>query len=470
MDINLKLREQVSENFRESFKSVVECEHYFHVEKGGRGSGKSVDKGKAFVTGCMTYKTSACVIMKYQADLKTKVVDNFTFCINELGVSKYWKLKQKPWEYVLLDKKGKETNISIRFFGCDDEQESKGFKSRTGEGFKYIWFEEVNRFKNWDVVQSIIDTVDRYNGKSTIVFTYNPPKDEDNWTNKHFIEMFGGNCGKQLGYDTDTLYMEQTIEKAGVKKLIKNMMHHSTYLDLIECGKESWINDNWYYNAERSRECNPKFWEWNYLGSITGSGTNILDNVRDWDYDENISEKVQSVLVHYGADASNMGQDPWAVVKVLYVPSKRDLYILDERVVTGKPSDNQTGYDKYAEVAKAIRELNPHNEFMYGDGAVSANIYMLAKDFGINIANAKSGKGRNYNKMSAITWMAGLNNIYVDGSRTPLTKEELVSWHYRIDPKTDKVDYSKVPDGNDHFCDAIIYALIDYITLYEMEV
>ena len=465
--VNIRLREHVSENFKEVFKSILDCEHYMHVLKGGRYSGKSVAVGKAFVLGTMKYKTSACVLMKYQADLKTKAVDNFTFCINELGLADHWKLKQKPWEYVLLNEDGTESNISIRFFGCDDEQNSKGFKSREGEGFKYIWFEEANRFKSWDVVNSIIDTTDRYNkSPSTVVFAYNPPKDEDNWVNQHFIEMFGGNCGRAIGYKTDTLYEEHTVLKAGVPKTTKNMMHHSTYLELIECGKAHWINDNRYVEMERSRECNPRYHAWNYLGAITGSGANILDNVRDWKYDENISSKVQSVLVHYGVDASNMGKDPWHAVKVLWVPDKRDLYILDERVVDGKPDNTQTAYNKYAEVAKAIKELNPYNEFMYGDGAVPANILMLAKDFSLNIRNAKSR--HNYSKMAAITWLEGLNNIYIDPTRCPVLYRQLKNWHYRIDPKTDKIDYSKLPDGDDHGCDAVIYALIDYITQYSM--
>lgn len=466
MDISIKVSDVLSDNFKESFKSIVDCEHYIHVEKGGRGSGKSVCIGEAIVIGVMKHKQSACVIMKYNADLKTKVVDNFTFCINNLGLKQFWKLRQKPWEYVLLDKCKRETDVSIRFFGCDNEQDSKGFKARNGDGFKWTWFEEANRFKSWNVIQSIIDTTDRYSGSSTVILSYNPPKDVDNYVNTYFIQLFGQNCGKSIGFDTNTIYKESEYEKAGVKKKVINMMHHSTYLDLVEAGKEQWINDNWFQNAERSRENNNIFWLWNYCGMVTGSGATILNNIREWVYDEYIGGKVHSVLIHYGLDASNMGADPWALVKLLWVPDVRDLYILDERIIQGRLEDSELAYDKYREVACAIKELNPDGKFMYGDGAVPANIQMLSKDFGINITNAKSGKGRHYNKMSAITWIAGLNNIYVDKNRTPQCNKELRQWSYMIDPKTDKIDYSKPPDGNDHCCDAIIYALIDYITVW----
>lgn len=465
MNLNIKLSDVISDNFKETFRSIVDCEHYLHVEKGGRGSGKSVCIGEALVIGAMTYNESACVVMKYNADLKTKVVDNFTFCINNLGLKRFWKLRQKPWEYVLLHN-GKETDISIRFFGCDNEQDSKGFKARNGDGFKWTWFEEANRFKSWSVIQSIIDTTDRYSGASSIILSFNPPKDTDNFVNTYFSELFGSNCGKVLGFDSDTVYKEQEYEKAGVKKKVINMMHHSSYLDLVAAGKEHWINDNWFQNAERSKITNNTFWRWNYLGEVTGSGATILNNIRDWQYDEFIGDKVGSVLVHYGLDASNMGADPWALVKVLWVPDVRDLYILDERIIQGKLNDDQLAYDKYKEVAMAIHEVNPDNKFMYGDGAVPANIQMLNRDFGINISNAKSGKGRHYSKASAITWIAGLNNIYVDKNRTPQCYKELKQWSYRVDPKTDKIDYSKLPDGNDHTCDAIIYGLIDYITLW----
>lgn len=54
------------------------------VLRGGRYSGKSVVVGEAIVLGVMSSKKSACCLMQYKSDLGSKIVDNFTFCINNL--------------------------------------------------------------------------------------------------------------------------------------------------------------------------------------------------------------------------------------------------------------------------------------------------------------------------------------------------------------------------------------------------
>ena len=460
--MHIKLDDKVSNNFKRIFNWIVNCTHYMFVLKGGRYSAKSVTIGQAIVLGVMTYKKSAVCLMQYKADLGEKLVDNFTFCINNLGVSKYWKLKKSPYEYVLLDNNGNETNISIRFYGCDDMQNTKGFKSRTGEGFKYIWFEEANRFRNWEVIQAAIDTCDRLAGEqSCVILSYNPPRDTHNFMNEKFGDA---PVGKALGFKTDTAIKKYTFIKDGVEKEQTTVIHHSTLEDLIDAGHSDWVKDSTYGNAMESKQNNPKFYSWNYLGALQGGDAQVLWNIYDWTLVNDISSKVESVLFRAGLDCSNGGNDNWFGIKCLWVPDKRDIYILGEFDYVGNigslNSNNDIQMDGiFGTVADKLKALASNEvDTVYGDGANKYNILGVKnKLYGLlNLQNAK--EGYHYSKERSVTFLQGLNHIYIDKYVTPEAYRQLNKWSYQLD-KDDKVT-CKLKDGDDHACDALLYSLV----------
>lgn len=463
--MQIDMKEKLSTNFLDTSKALIKNQYYLNFEIGGRGGGKSVCIGESIILSTMADKYNSCVIMRYKEDIRPKVYGNLVDCLRYLGVQKYWKIKYKPMEMVLLDSDGKETDTSIYFFGCDDENESKGIKATRGTGFRRAWLEEANRFSSKSVVENIINSIDRDNDNVfSCIISYNPPMDEDDWINKWVLELFNNRVGKRLGFSSDEIIISQHINKDGHDKEIKSRIHYSSYLDLIEGGKPDFIADTWYAQAERSRECNNSFWLWNYLGAITGSGANILHNIKKWTYQENINEILGCELIYTGCDCSNGGDDPFTVIKCLYEPDLRDIYILDERIITGRIEQEDLAINKFKATAEAIYELNPDNEYMYGDGAVNTNIAFLNKDFGVNISNAK--EGRPWKKITCAIWLAGINNIFIDEDRTPEAYRELKKWSYKVDKRTDKIDYSHVQDGDDHIVDALLYALADWITLY----
>lgn len=445
--MHIKLDDKVSENFKKIFYWIVECAHYMFVLKGGRYSSKSVTAGEAVVAGVMKYKKSAIMLMQYKADLSSKIVDNITFCINNLGVQDCWKLKKSPYEYVLLDSNEKETNVSIRFYGCDNVQDTKGMKSRTGEGFKYIWFEEVNRFKNWEVVQSIIDTCDRLTDtKACVIMTYNPPKDGHNWVN----ERFNAPVGKALGYKTDLGIMTFEFKKNGIVKEKNTVIHHSTMEDLIENGHDEWVADGIYGSAMESKENNPSFYRWNYLGDIVGSQAAVFDNICDWTYNEDYENK--TTCDYHGIDASNGGSDPWRYIEVAYDSANKDLYILKEFNVVGRNSEVDVKFDN---VAYKFKEVNKNNILTYGDGAVPDNVNAL-KNRGCNVVLVHKDR-----KVRGVMWLQSLNHIYIDRDRTPYAYQEFISYEYKLDKQDELTNDLK--DGNDHSIDACRYALVNVI-------
>ena len=463
--MQIDMHEKLSNNFIDTSKAIMSNKYHINIELGGRGGGKSVCIGESLILATMADKYNSCVLMRYKEDIRPKVYGNLIDCLRYLGVQKYWKVKYKPMEMVLLDSDGKETDTSIYFFGCDDENESKGIKATRGTGFRRVWLEEANRFSSKSVIENIINSIDRDNDNIfSCIISYNPPREEDHWINNWVVELFGARVGRQLGYTSDEIIVDQQIDKGGVIKNIQSRVHYSSYLDLIENGRADFISDTWFATADRSRQCNPSFWKWNYLGDIAGSGANILSNIRDWEYVDNINEILGCELFYWGTDCSNGGNDPFCVTKVLYEPDLRDLYILDERIITGRIEQEELAINKFKQTAEAIYELNPDNESMYGDGAVPTNIAFLNKDFGVNISNAK--KGRPWKKITCAIWLSGLNNIYIDKQRTPNCYSEFKRWSYKVDKHTDKVDYSHVQDGEDHTVDSVLYALADWITLY----
>lgn len=462
--MHIELDNNISSNFRKIFTWILKCTHYMFVLKGGRYSGKSVVVGMAIVLGVMQSKRSAVCVMQYKEDLGQKVVDNFTFCIDQLGVEKYWKLRSHPYEYVLLDNNGKETKTSIRFFGCNTIQDSKGIKSRDGKGFKYIWLEEGNRFRNFDVVRSIIDSADRLNEPSAVIITYNPPRDDSSWVNDKFSNA---PVGKPLGFKSNIGIKKFYFNKAGVLKEQSTVIHHSTIEDLIESGHADWVSDGIYGSAMETKENNNKFYRWNYLGECQGGDATVFWNITPWNYDENISDKVESVLFMYGVDISNGGNDPYALIKALWVPDKRDLYILDSKQIVGNigkvGTDNDVDMnDVYQLVADSIVEMcNTRYDAIYGDGIVKNILQSIINKVGNRRLIYSAKEGHKYSKQRSVMWLQGINHIYIDPEHDPIAYEQFSKYSYKLD-KEDNVT-CVLKDGNDHLIDALIYGLVDVV-------
>ena len=453
----IRTEEHVSKNFITIFQSMIKREYYKYILKGGRYSGKSVAIGKAIILGVMSEKQSAAILMKYQSDLGEKVVTNITFCIEQLGLSKFWKLRKHPWEYVLLDSKGRETNISIKFFGCDNEQDTKGMKSRTGEGFLYIWFEEANRFKSWEVLQSIIDSCDRLPGYNTsVILSYNPPKDSRNWVN----DKFNLPVGKAIGFKYDMVLTNFEYEKAGEIIIEKTLIHHSTLEDLVNNNHSDWVSKGIYGSAMKSKEFNPKFYRWNYLGEVIGSEADVFHNIYDWTYTDDFVSKIGQGNIYRGLDCSNGSHDKWCYIEVYYDKQNRDLYIINTAFINGPAQNPNSVYIKMAEI---IDKINPKGFPVYGDGAVpynlnGVNIYLRHN----NIRAVKKDR-----KENGIFWLQGLNHIYIDSKRNTEAWEEWNSYCYKLN-KQDEVTNDFIDSGDtgykgDHSIDSTRYALVDVI-------
>ena len=174
MEININLNDLICDSFVDIADDIINCNVDRAVMNGGRSSTKSQVASECIITGCMVFKESAVAAVKYANKIEERLVNTFRDTIRYMGVEQFWKLRRAPFEYVLLDEFGKETDVSIKFTGCDNPDNLKSYKSRRG-GFRYIWFEELTNFPNIKEVNNLIQTFARGQGKHCVIMTYNPP-------------------------------------------------------------------------------------------------------------------------------------------------------------------------------------------------------------------------------------------------------------------------------------------------------
>lgn len=432
----IELDNIICDAFKEVATDIIECNVDRAVLNGGRSSSKSQVASESIVIGCMVHKASAVAMVKHANKIEERLVNTFRESIRYLGVEKWWKLRKSPFEYVLLDKSGKETTISIKFTGCDNAESLKSYKPRQGS-FRYVWFEELTNFNGINEVNNIIQTMARGQGKHCVIMTYNPPKSTSNWCN----EEYDAPCGKILGYDSNTYTEEIEFELEGNVQKIKQIVHHSSYLDVIEAGHSDWLGLTFIAQAEQAKKNNPTYYRWAYLGEVVGTEANVFSNVCDWSY----TEDIHFTEISRGLDCSNGGADPWAFGNWYYDRKNNDLYCLDEFTLGGAATIEQ--------VALNVRKLNKSNMNFYIDGAVPTFRRLLVNE-GLNPLAAKKGSD---SVIAGVLWLQSLNHIYIDKLRTPETYKEFKGYEYLID-KDDNIT-SELVDKNNHTIDACRYAL-----------
>lgn len=426
----------ICQSFKDVIKDIINCKVDRAILNGGRSSTKSQAVSESIVVGCMINKASAVAMVKHANKIEERLVNTFRESIRYLGVEKWWKLRKSPYEYVLLDKNGKETNASIKFTGCDNADSIKSYKPRQGS-FRYIWFEELTNFTNLNEVNNIIQTMARGEGDHCVIMTYNPPKSTSSWVNKEYDAP----CGKILGYESNVYTEEFEFELNGELHKSVQLVHHSTYLDVIESGHSDWLGVAFIAEAERAKKDNYNYYRWAYLGEVVGTDANVFSNINDWTY----SEELHAYEISRGLDCSNGGTDPWAYGNWFYDKKNNDLYCLDEFILGGGAAIEQ--------VALNVKNKNTNNMNYYIDSAVPT-FRKLLQNAGTYPLPAKKGQD---SVIAGVVWLQSLSHIYIDKIRCPVTYKEFKGYEYLID-KNDEIT-SELVDKDNHTIDACRYAL-----------
>ena len=435
MEVNISLDNLICDTFRGVAADIINCEVDRAVLQGGRSTTKSQVSSECIVVGCMVFKESAVAAVKYANKIEERLVNTFRESIRYLGVERFWKLRKSPYEYVLLDDAGKETTVSIKFTGCDNPENLKSYKPRAGI-FRYIWFEELTNFPSLKEVNSLIQTFARGKGKHCVIMSYNPPMQTSNWVNVEYNVP----SGVLLSSNSSCFYTEFEFEvEPGVKHKIKQVVHHSTYLDVIAAGHSDWLGTTFIGDAKRYEIENNKYYRWAYLGEVVGTDANVFTNLVDWSGD---ISKLDIREIFRGFDWGYGGPDPCAYVEWFYDRRTKRLYALNEFCKPKMEVDD---------VSFEIKQLNKHNFPIYADSA-SPILNTQLRNKGLNIVDVKKGPD---SVRAGIKWLQGLSGIYINKILTPNIYREFSQYEYVVD-REDNVT-ALLKDAANHTIDATRY-------------
>lgn len=389
------------------------------IFEGGRGSLKSSYPGLKIPELMMANPSMHALCLRNVKDtLKDSVFEQIKWGVEKLGVSDRFKFTTSPLKIVY-----KPTGQTIYFRGADDPIKIKSIKPPFGY-IGIVWFEEFDQYGGESAIrnirQSAIRGTDESGQSRAIVFeSFNPPPTAGAWANKYVADI-------EARQGTEN-------EKKGTEIL------HTNYTD----APREWLGDEFIAEAEDLKRVNPRAYANEYLGEVTGTGGNVFENleirpITDEEI-ENFDKAKQGLDWGYFPD-------PTAFVRLQYEPRTMTVYIFDEirRV--------KTGNEELAEIFSKYKRTQT-----IADNAEEKSISFFQSQ-GYNMRACVKGAG---SVDFGLKWLASRAKIVIDRQRCPETAREFEAYEYVKDKDGNFV--SGYPDKDNHFIDAVRYALNDEI-------
>lgn len=407
MMMAVRLTDLIAPSFYDVHHAIKAKEYSHYWLKGGRGSTKSSFVSIEIIKGMMEDpEANAVILRKVKETLRESVYEQMLWAIDKLEVSHLWHESLNPLSITY-----KPTGQKIVFKGADKPKKVKSSKFRRGYA-KYIWYEEVDEFSGPQDIRTINQTLVRGGSDIQVFYTYNPPQSQNNWVNTEVEHQ-------KLRDDT--------------------LVHSSDYRSV----PKEWLGEQFLADAEHLKKTNPKKYEHEYLGIVTGTGAEVFTNVTLRRITD--SELARFDKIRRGLDFG-FAADPTHYTENYYDKTRRRLFIFTEI--------HQIGL-KNRELAKKIKQFNPFNEWVTADSAEPRTISEL-NDFGLRIRGAKKGPG---SVEHGIKFLQDLNEIIIDPERCPNTAREFTS--YEIERDSNGNLKGTYPDKDNHSIDATRYSLED---------
>lgn len=390
------------------------------IIKGGRGGWKSSYPGLKIPELIMANPSMHALCLRSVKDtLKDSVFEQLKWGIDKLGVSDRFKFTTSPLKITY-----KPTGQTIYFRGADDPIKIKSIKPPFGY-IGILWLEEFDQYSGESTVRSLRQSAIRgtdENGESrAIIFeTFNPPKTAQAWANQYVADIEGrANDPEKAKKGTEIL--------------------HTCYTDV----PREWLGLEFIQEAEDLKRNNPKAYENEYEGKVTGTGGNVFENLEIRDITD---EEVKNFdKAKQGLDWGYF-PDPTAFVKLQYDPAKMIIYVFDEK------KRLKTGNEELIDILKEYK----HTQTI-ADNAEEKSIAFFRSN-GYNIRACVKGPG---SVDFGIKWLASRAKIVIDRKRCPEAAKEFEMYEYMKDKDGNFI--SGYPDENNHFIDAVRYALNDEI-------
>lgn len=406
----VNLKEIIAPSFYKTHNDIKRELHTHYWLPGGRGSTKSsfisieipLNMMKDATKGIMS---NAVVFRRVKDVLRGSVFEQILWGIEKLGVMGEWDVTYSPLKLTY-----KSTGQVILFKGADNPKKVKSIKVSKGY-IKYLWYEEVDEFENYDKIRNINQSIMRGGPKFFVFYSFNPPESQRNWCNQEVLEE----RKDKLSFPT-------------------------TYLTV----PREWLGEQFIIEAEHLKRVNISKYEHDYLGKVTGTGGEVFTNltIRAITDDEiKVFDRLKNGL-DFGYAA-----DPLAYVLMNYDKTRKRLYIFGE--IYKRQLSN-------SDAVKEIKKLNPLNKRVTADSAEPRTINEFKK-LGLNIIGAKKGPDSIEHGLKFLS--EEIEEIIIDPIRCPNVKREFME--YEIEKDKDGNLKGEYPDKNNHSIDAVRYAMED---------
>lgn len=403
---DIKLSEIIAPSFFDVHQALKNNDYTHYWLAGGRASTKSSFISLEIPLGMMKDKNAnAVVLRKVSNTLKDSVFNQLIWALDKLGVLDYWQVNKSPLELIY-----KPFGNRILFRGSDDPQKLKSTKFIQGY-CKYIWYEEVSEFYGMEEIRNINQTLMRGGDNFTVFYSYNPPKNVNNWVNAEALVVRDD-----------------------------KLLHKSTYLTV----PKEWLGEPFFLEAEHLKEVNELAYRNEYLGEATGTGGAVFENLT---IREITDDEIKTFDKIYDGLDFGYAVDPACYVQVYYDKTRKRLYIFSE--VYGVGLSNERLWEKIVE--KKISRAT-----ITADSAEPKSIDKLNSLGQIYVIGAKKGPD---SVEYGIRWLQDLEEIIIDNRRCPNSAREFGLYEYERDKYGEFK--SKYPDVNNHSIDAVRYAVED---------
>ena len=404
---DIYIEDLIAENYDAVLDDILDHKHSQYIFKGGRGSLKSSFIGFAIILLMIQpgyENVHAVVFRKTAKTLRDSVYAQMLFAIDKMGLTDEFECRVSPMKIVR-----KQTGQTILFRGLDDAGKIKSIKLPFG----YIgitWFEEADTFSGMREIRNVLQSCRRGGDTHWSFMSFNPPETRANFMNEEVL-----------------------IPQPD------RVVHSSTYLTV----PVEWLGKQFIDDAEQLKEINPKAYEHEYLGEVTGTGGEVFDNLR-------IEEISDETISHF--DNIYMGidwgwyPDPFQWVKMHYDAARLTLYIYDSYRTT-KKSNRETW--EILQTDKGVTDT----DLITADSAEPKSVSDY-REYGSLCRGAIKGPD---SVRYGIKWLQSLRAIVIDPVRCPDVAQEFE--HYEYEKDADGNVVSGYPDANNHSIDATRYAM-----------
>lgn len=399
----ISLRQLIAPSFYDVHKMIKENKYVHYVCAGGRGSTKSSFISIELVLNMMKDPNANAVVLRKTGNtLENSVFSQILWAINVLKVDRYFIVKKSPMEITYIPYGNK-----MLFRGCDEPTKIKSIKFVKGY-CKLIWFEEWNEFNGMEETRNILQSLLRGGSTFDVFYSYNPLKSINHWCNQ-----------------------EELIKRDD------KYFHRSTYLDV----PREWLGEQFFIEAEHLKKVKPKEYENEYLGKITGTGSEVFDNIT-------LREITDEEISHFDKikDGIDFGYaiDPAVYTQNHYDKTHSKLYIFNEIYEVGL--SNKLLWEK-------ILKIKVSHSYITADASEPKSIAELNSLGQIQVLSAKKGPDSiDY----GIRWLQRMEEIIIDPKRCPNTAREFTTYEYERNKLNEIL--SKYPDKNNHSIDATRYS------------